>query len=57
VIKSFASLETEKLFRGKSSRRLPGDSQRRAVRKLLSIHAAVTTLTRWEEFRATGSKI
>ena len=42
VIKSFASPETEKLFRGRSSRRLPGDLQRRALQKLLSIHAAVT---------------
>jgi len=42
VIKSFASRETEALFRGRSSRRLPGDIQRRALAKLLSIHAAVS---------------
>ena len=41
MIKSFASRETEYLFRGRSSRRLPGDVQRRALQKLLAIHAAV----------------
>ncbi len=41
VIKSFASRDTENLFRGRSSRQLPGDLQRRALRKLSSIHAAV----------------
>jgi proteic killer suppression protein len=40
VIKSFASRETENLFRGFSSRRIPGDLQRRALQKLLAIHAA-----------------
>lgn len=42
VIKSFASRETEALFRGRSSRRLPDDLQRRALRKLLVINAADT---------------
>lgn len=37
MIKSFASRETRK---GVSGRRLPGDVQRRALRKLLTIHAA-----------------
>ena len=41
MIKSFASRETEYLFRGRSSRRLPGQVQRRALHKLLAIHAAV----------------
>jgi proteic killer suppression protein len=41
VIKSFASREMEYLFRGRSSRRLPGHVQRRALQKLLAIHAAV----------------
>ena len=41
MIKSFATPETEKLFSGRSSRRLPGNLQRRALQKLLSIHAAV----------------
>ena len=41
MIKSFASRETENLFHGRSSRRLPGDVQRRALQKLLALHAAV----------------
>ena len=41
MIKSFASRETENLFRGRTSRQLPGDVQRRALQKLLAIHAAV----------------
>ena len=41
VIKSFASRDTETLFRGRSPRRLPGDLRRRALRKLSVIHAAV----------------
>jgi proteic killer suppression protein len=41
AIKSFASRDTETLFRGRFSRRLPGDLQRRALRKLSSVHAAV----------------
>lgn len=40
MIKSFASRETRNLFEGVSGRRLPGDVQRRALRKLLAIHAA-----------------
>jgi len=40
VIKSFASRETERLFLGQSSRRLPNDIQRRALQKLMAIHAA-----------------
>jgi proteic killer suppression protein len=40
VIKTFASRETAELFAGRSSRRLPGDVQRRALQKLVAIHAA-----------------
>ena len=40
VIRSFASRETEGLFRGSSSRRIPSDIQRRALQKMLAIHAA-----------------
>lgn len=40
MIKSFASRETGSLFHGRSSRRIPGDLQRRALTKLLAIHAA-----------------
>lgn len=40
MIKGFASRETEELFRGRSSRRIPADVQARALRKLLAIHAA-----------------
>ncbi|MBI4182890.1 MAG: type II toxin-antitoxin system RelE/ParE family toxin [Proteobacteria bacterium] len=41
MIKGFASRGTEALFRGRSGRRLPVDLQRRALQKLLAIHAAV----------------
>ena len=41
MIKSFADKETEKLFRGIQSRKLPEQIQRNALRKLLQIHAAV----------------
>jgi proteic killer suppression protein len=40
VIKSFASQETAELFAGRSSRRLPADMQRRALQKLVALHAA-----------------
>jgi proteic killer suppression protein len=40
MIKNFASQETADLFFGRSSRRIPGDAQRRAFAKLLAIHAA-----------------
>lgn len=40
VIASFADAETERVFRGHTSRRLPPDIQRRAQRKLLMLHAA-----------------
>jgi proteic killer suppression protein len=41
MIESFACAETEKIFRGQVSRRLPPDIQRTARRKLLQLHAAV----------------
>lgn len=40
MIKSFASAETEKVFRGQFSRKLPHDMQRSAHRKLIILHAA-----------------
>jgi proteic killer suppression protein len=39
VIRSFASRETSELFAGRSSRRLPSDVQRRALQKLVALHA------------------
>ena len=39
MIRSFADRETERLFRRERSR-VPSDIQRRALRKLLLIHAA-----------------
>jgi proteic killer suppression protein len=41
VIESFASDETEKIFRGKTSTKLPKDIQRTARRKLLYLDDAV----------------
>jgi proteic killer suppression protein len=40
MIKDFASRETADLFGGRSSRSMPGDTQRRALAKLLALHAA-----------------
>jgi proteic killer suppression protein len=40
MIKSFADRDTEKLFQGQRSRRLPGDIQRVALRKLVQLNAA-----------------
>jgi toxin HigB-1 len=40
MIKSFKSEETEKIFRGQFSRKLPQDIQRAAARKLEQLHAA-----------------
>ena len=40
MIKSFADDDTERLFLGQRSKRLPKDIWRRGVRKLLLIHAA-----------------
>lgn len=41
MIKGFANSETEKLWQGVRSRRLPADLQRRALLKLQLINAAV----------------
>lgn len=40
MIRSFASKETERIFRREFSRRLPPDIQRAALRKLVMLHAA-----------------
>lgn len=40
VIKSFADPETEKIYRGESSRKLPPDIQRTARRKLIYLDVA-----------------
>jgi proteic killer suppression protein len=44
MIESFAGAETEKIFRGQVSRRLPMDIQRTARRKLLQLQAATQLL-------------
>jgi proteic killer suppression protein len=41
VIRSFASRQTADLFAGRSSRRIPGDIQRRALQKLVTLHATL----------------
>ena len=41
MIEGFACAETEKVFHGQGSRRLPIDIQRTARRKLLQLQAAV----------------
>ena len=40
MIHSFADRETERIFNRERNRRLPGDIQRRAYRKLLLVNAA-----------------
>lgn len=42
MIKSFACKETEKIWLGKFSRKLPSDIQERALRKLRQINASLT---------------
>lgn len=42
MIKNFNCKETEKLFNGKFSKKLPQPIQRIAQRKLIQIHAAAT---------------
>ena len=42
MIISFGNKETEKLFEGKFSKRIPIDIQKRAFRKLTKIHLAQT---------------
>jgi proteic killer suppression protein len=45
VIKSFKDKETEKIFRGRFSRKLPRNIQRLAARKLEQIDAATVLAT------------
>lgn len=42
MIKSFADKDTEAVFKGRFSRRLPQGIQRTALRKLVQLHAAAT---------------
>lgn len=42
MIRSFACKETERLFHGQFSKKLPQDTQRVAQRKLKQLHAATT---------------
>lgn len=42
MIKAFRCKETEKIFRGRFSKKLPQDIQRLAARKLTMLHFAVT---------------
>jgi proteic killer suppression protein len=42
MIRSFKSAETQRVWEGRSSRRLPGHIQNRALRKLRQLDAAVT---------------
>lgn len=42
MIKSFGDRETEKVFKGMRSKKLPGDIQQRAQRKLVQIDTAKT---------------
>ena len=44
MIENFACAETEKIFRGHVSRKLPNDIQRTARRKLLQLQAATQLL-------------
>jgi len=42
VIKSFADADSERVFKGQRTRRLPSSIRKRAVRKLLILNAAET---------------
>jgi proteic killer suppression protein len=42
MIRSFRSEETEQIWQGERSRKLPGDIQERALRKLRQLDAAAT---------------
>jgi toxin HigB-1 len=42
VIRSFKCKDTERIWRGQSSRKFPGDIQNRALRKLRQLDAAET---------------
>ena len=47
MIRSFACKETEKIWEGQASRRLPMDIQNRALRKLRQLDAAKT----WDDLK------
>lgn len=47
MIRSFASAETERVFRGRMSRRLPSDIQRVARRKLRVLDSASSLNDLW----------
>ena len=53
MIRSFACAETEKIWQAKASRKLPGDIQRPALRRLLALHAARTL----EDLRSPGNNL
>ncbi len=53
VIVNFSSDETEKIWLGKGSRKLPPDIQRSALRRLMTLHAA-RSLT---DLRAPGNNL
>ena len=42
MIRSFRDSDTEKVFKGQFSKRLPHDIQRLAERKLIMVHRAIT---------------
>jgi proteic killer suppression protein len=42
MIRSFRNKETERIWRGQQSRKLPGDVQNRALRKLRQLDASLT---------------
>jgi toxin HigB-1 len=42
MIRSFKCKDTERIWRGQSSRKFPGDIQNRALRKLRQLDAAAT---------------
>jgi toxin HigB-1 len=42
MIKTFKSKETEKIFSGRHSNKLPSDIQRTALRKLTQLHGAAS---------------
>ena len=42
MIRTFASKETEKIFSGQLSKKLPHDIQRTALRRLVVLHSAIS---------------
>ena len=53
MIKSFVGAETEKVWQGKGSRKLPPDIQRPALRRLMALNAARSLL----DLRAPGNNL